>query len=196
MSPTITLTLPVAGTNVGAGLHATNYAAIQALVNGTLDNTNIAALAAIAKSKIKATGAFSAYKSANQTGIVTATNTKVTFNTKEFDVDSWFDSTTNSRYTPLVAGYYRLNVQVYWVTLPVSTNGILMIYKNGAEHKRLDLSIAPEGGALSVGGTVNVQANGSTDYFEVYVFQNSGSNKDLTGGVSATYFQGELIGTS
>lgn len=38
---TITLTSPVAGTEVQAGLHATNYAALQALLNGNLDNANI-----------------------------------------------------------------------------------------------------------------------------------------------------------
>ncbi len=50
--PTITLALPVAGTNIAAGLHATNYAALQTLLNGGLDNTNLAAGAAIAVTKI------------------------------------------------------------------------------------------------------------------------------------------------
>lgn len=50
--PSISLSLPVAGTNIAAGLHATNYAAIQTLLNGGLDNTNIATGAAIAPAKI------------------------------------------------------------------------------------------------------------------------------------------------
>lgn len=39
--PTINLTLPVSGTGITAGLHATNYAAIQALLNGGLDAANL-----------------------------------------------------------------------------------------------------------------------------------------------------------
>ncbi len=51
---TITLTLPVAGTNIAAGLHATNYANLQTLLNGLIDNANIAPAAAIAASKLAA----------------------------------------------------------------------------------------------------------------------------------------------
>ena len=40
--PTINLTLPVAGNGITAGLHATNYAALQALLNGDLDDNNLA----------------------------------------------------------------------------------------------------------------------------------------------------------
>lgn len=50
--PTITLTLPVAGQNILAGLHSTNYANLQTLLNGGLDNTNIAAAAGIVGSKL------------------------------------------------------------------------------------------------------------------------------------------------
>jgi hypothetical protein len=41
----ITLTNPVAGTEITAGLHATNYSALQTLLNGNLDNVNISATA-------------------------------------------------------------------------------------------------------------------------------------------------------
>ena len=38
-----------------------------------------------------------------------ATNTKIVFNAKEFDTANAFDSTTNYRFTPQVAGYYQFN---------------------------------------------------------------------------------------
>lgn len=44
---TITLTSPVASTEIQAGLHATNYSALQTLLNGNLDNTNISASAVL-----------------------------------------------------------------------------------------------------------------------------------------------------
>jgi len=38
----ITLQLPVAGTTIAAGLHSANYTALQTLLNGNLDATNLA----------------------------------------------------------------------------------------------------------------------------------------------------------
>lgn len=43
--PTINLTLPVAGTEIVAGLHATNYTNLQTLLNGALDNSNVSTTA-------------------------------------------------------------------------------------------------------------------------------------------------------
>jgi hypothetical protein len=45
--PTITLEVPVAGTEIEAGLHATNYSDLQTLLNGGLDNSNISASAVL-----------------------------------------------------------------------------------------------------------------------------------------------------
>ncbi len=52
--PSITLTLPTAGTQITAGLHSANYAALQTLLNGGLDNTNVLAAAGIVGSKLQA----------------------------------------------------------------------------------------------------------------------------------------------
>lgn len=51
---TITLTLPVAGNQITAGLHSSNYAAIQSAINGNIENVNIKSNAAIAVSKLAA----------------------------------------------------------------------------------------------------------------------------------------------
>lgn len=53
--PTINLTLPVAGQGVTAGLHATNYAALQSLLNGGLDDDNVDSLAPSKLSQMAAT---------------------------------------------------------------------------------------------------------------------------------------------
>ena len=55
--PSITLTNPVAGTVVAAGLHATNYTALQNLLNGGLDTANWAAGKIFAPSKFMQEGA-------------------------------------------------------------------------------------------------------------------------------------------
>lgn len=54
--PTITLTLPVAGNQITAGLHATNYSALQALLNGGLDQSNISTAATPTMASLTLTG--------------------------------------------------------------------------------------------------------------------------------------------
>lgn len=112
--------------------------------------------------------AFSAYANANQT-ITSNTFTKIQINTEEFDTNSNFDSTTNYRFTPTVAGYYQVNGSVnnYSSTLP--TRLLAVIYKNGTAYKRFF------DGAVSTGtffanseGSALVYLNGSSDYIELY----------------------------
>jgi hypothetical protein len=56
---TISLTSPVAGTTITAGLHATNYTTIQTVINGNLDANNWAAGKIFAPSKLLQEGAAS-----------------------------------------------------------------------------------------------------------------------------------------
>jgi hypothetical protein len=52
--------------------------------------------------------AFSVYSTANQV-TATVTYTKIQLNTENFDTNNNFDSTTNYRFTPTVAGYYQIS---------------------------------------------------------------------------------------
>ena len=52
--------------------------------------------------------AFSAVNTGGQT-FSNGTATKIQFGTEEFDTAGAFDSTTNYRFQPLVAGYYQFN---------------------------------------------------------------------------------------
>jgi hypothetical protein len=78
--------------------------------------------------------AFSAYQSVAQT-IPVSIATKMQFQTKEFDTASAFDSTTNYRFQPTVAGYYQINGAANF-SAGTSNTVIVFIYKNGAEAKR------------------------------------------------------------
>lgn len=134
--------------------------------------------------------AFSVYLASNQT-IANNTATKVTFNTKEFDTNSNFDATTNYRFTPTVAGYYNLMVNIVG---PNSTAGYLysFIYKNGSAVCALastpNISLS-----ASVGGSFLSYANGTTDYFEVYVTQTTGASSVIySGATTSCKFQGFL----
>jgi hypothetical protein len=132
--------------------------------------------------------AFSAYSS-SYTSVATATNTKITFNSESFDTASAFDSTTNSRFTPQVAGYYQFNACL----VSLATTGVsqLLFYKNGvAVSNGAQVGNNAGGVILSVGDLIYL--NGSTDYVEVYMYQTQGSNANM-GSNSAKYaFSGFL----
>lgn len=121
----------------------------------------------------QATGpAVSAYPSATAT-ISSATYTKVILNTEDFDTANAFDSTTNYRFTPLVAGYYQVNLVASMNQVASSsTNSLVALYKNGTLYKT-------GGNANNTGQAANsswsgiVSLNGSTDYIEMYVYTNS-----------------------
>jgi len=131
--------------------------------------------------------AFSAYANASQSIPIT-TYTKITFNAEEFDTASCFDSTTNYRFTPTVAGYYQVN-------LVVASNGNAshwaIIYKNGTGFKYG----APNSAAINIGYgasiSVLIYMNGSTDYIEAYTYIAAAAT--ITNGTANTYFQASMV---
>jgi hypothetical protein len=128
---------------------------------------------------ISGTPAFSVYKSAAQT-LSSATFTKITFNTEEFDTNNNFAS---SAFTPTVAGYYQINGNVSNGT---GTQTVASIYKNGTIYK-------DGNNASSFGAVVStiVYLNGSTDYVELYGYFATGTNTGS--GISSTWFNGSLV---
>ena len=115
--------------------------------------------------------AFQAIRTSSQT-LTANTPAKIQFDTKIFDTNTYYDNTTNYRFTPLVAGKYMviLNGQV---SATWTTGQFLNIYiqKNGTTINGGFSSIYPETGAGSTiqGCTGIVVMNGSTDYIEGWV---------------------------
>ena len=109
--------------------------------------------------------AFSAYNSGTQS-VSGSTDTKVIFNTEEFDTNSNYDNATNYRFTPTVAGYYQFNTNVYHSGAAYAYIN-LKFYKNGSafiEANRISYT-----GQAEINGSGLIYLNGSTDYVEVYV---------------------------
>lgn len=132
--------------------------------------------------------AFSAYVGSAQT-IPFNTATKLQLNTEEFDTAGCFDSTTNYRFTPTVAGYYQFSGQVGYLSTTASELEIF-IYKNGSAVKRGSrFTISGQPPYLTI--STLIYANGTTDYFELYTFT-SGSAVGLEIGSFVNYFQGFL----
>ena len=138
--------------------------------------------------------AFSAYQSSSQS-ISNSTFTKIQLQTKEFDTNSNFDNTTNYRFTPTVAGYYQVSCNINWNFAGSGAIGLSSIYKNGTEFKRCG-EIISNGTNVQASGSALVYMNGSTDYIEMYGFQNSGSSQPPTTGQALTYFQAAMIRTA
>ena len=108
--------------------------------------------------------AFSAYNNGTQS-VSGSTDTKVVFNTEEFDTNSNYDNTTNYRFTPTVAGYYQFNTNVYHSGAAYAYI-TLVFYKNGAALAEVDrISYT---GQAEMNGSALIYLNGSTDYVEVY----------------------------
>lgn len=138
---------------------------------------------------VGATGpAFSAYSTVLQS-VSSATFTKVTLNNEEFDTNNNFDSTTNYRFTPTVAGYYQINAAVVMTGTSV-TRFFCSIYKNGSEYKRgndlLGTGYQPNVSSL-------VYLNGTTDYIELYAWIAGASGLSIGTGTSREiYMNGSM----
>ena len=137
--------------------------------------------------------AFSAYRSGNQS-VTANTWTKVAFNVENFDTANCFDSTTNYRFTPTVAGYYQISISVE-TTSSGQSSGRSNIYKNGSEY--IQGNWIYNTSAFNIDQVSNVSTliyfNGTTDYVEGYALVQSGTSPSITGLSSTTCFTGILI---
>jgi len=132
---------------------------------------------------------FSAYANAAQT-ITTGTFTKLQCNTKVFDTNTYYDATTNYRFTPLVGGYYQVNAA--WYSSTASGQVASVIYKNGSNYQSTGTNGSSVGVILNISTVLFL--NGSTDYIEFYIYQNSGvSFTTLASRSDLNYFNACLI---
>ena len=141
--------------------------------------------------------AFHAYLGANQTA-ADATATKLNINTETYDTDGCFD-TSLYRFTPTEAGKYFVYGNAEWYSTGNTFNfGAARIYKNGALLFSLGNNGNASGGA-QVGKEPSgvVDMNGSTDYLELYVYQDTSDSSSVTmngGNGIGNYFGAYRIG--
>jgi hypothetical protein len=135
--------------------------------------------------------AFSAYNASNQS-ITASTFTKVQGNTKEFDLTTAYDNTTNYRFTPTVAGIYTVLFSVGCGASTAPTRILATVYKNGAEFKRGSDGTFSAAGALKSEGSALIQLNGTTDYIELFTYV-AATTAVVDAGPGVTYFQASLV---
>jgi hypothetical protein len=131
------------------------------------------------------TPAFRAYMGSVQT-ISNASVTKLNFNTESYDTDSNYD-TLNYRFTPTTAGKYLVTASVRLDGAVTITNVQLYINKNGSTYNRSTQGFNGDS-SPTITNTDTIEMNGSSDYIEMYLYHNQGSNLDISGSAESTYF--------
>jgi hypothetical protein len=182
-SGSITLQEPAVAGTTTISLPATSGTALVAPTALTVPNTT---------GTVMVSGnmpAFSAYQSSGQSAN-SGTFTKIQLQTEEFDTASAFDSTTNYRFTPQVAGYYQVSASIQFSFS--SGQNLITIYKNGSRFKDGSFGTGGTDGTTSVVSAL-INLNGSTDYIEVYCYQNTGTAKTTVNGANNTYFQAVMV---
>jgi hypothetical protein len=138
--------------------------------------------------------AFSAYANASGQTITSGSQQKVLFQTEEFDTNNNYASST---FTPTVEGYYQLNAEVRLDGASGTGEMMIILYKNGSEYKRgtnqQGTQIATNFWAMQVSSLV--YANGTSDYFEIYIQQGSGGSVTVTAvnNPAITWFNGCML---
>ena len=138
----------------------------------------------------------------NQT-VSSGVNTKVQFDTEEYDTNNFFDSTTNYRFQPTIAGHYHIScglfVDVSGSTITNITTA--SIYFNGSTSTlgsgRVFLRNGSSGNESEAGGSLSytVYFNGSSDYLEVFGYIAGGGTRSFLGSsiYKASYLNGFLL---
>ena len=103
--------------------------------------------------------------------------TKVQFAYEVADTQGWWDSSTNYRFTPTVAGYYFCNLHCFFAGQSDPNTRFLYIYKNGSSYRDHRQYFADAYDRYDSISDV-VYLNGSSDYVEFYAMD--GSNGTLT----------------
>jgi hypothetical protein len=127
--------------------------------------------------------AFSAVITSSSQSISPNTYVKVQLGTELFDTNNNFDSTTNYRFTPTLAGYYQINasIAISWSTT-TPTGGQGALYKNGSVFYITSFrndSGNPMYGSCNI--TTLVYMNGTTDYLELFGYAVGGTGTVFNG---------------
>ena len=135
---------------------------------------------------------FSAHKNGvDQTGIVTATSTKMTATTEAYDVGGGYDA-ANSKWTPGIVGYAHIDACALWSVALTAGTTTFNLFLNGVMYRQTyrDATATPIQG---VEISLDVPVAAITDYFEIYVYQSSGANKDILGAAQYTWWMGHML---
>lgn len=178
----------------GATLTAVTVAATdKVLIQDASDSSNIKTVTASQLLPTLVPEYIYVYRNTSQT-ITTGTATKIQFDTEITDLASTFDSTTNYRHTPGTAGYYLYTTTLNMTDIKDGGRVIGYMRKNGSNIAFTKAYSSASTADPSVTMTIIASMNGSTDYLEVYIEHDHGSDRSLTGLSYVCYLQGYYLG--
>ena len=106
------------------------------------------------------------------------TQTKMQADTENLDTDNCYDNSTNYRFTPTIAGKYFCYGQVNIQGGTINTIAQIYLRKNGSTVKMSIDRYAGDGDIIAQVQAI-IEFNGSSDYFEAFVRQNTGGAKNM-----------------
>lgn len=183
-SGTVTLTAPLVAGTTTLTLPTANGTVI---TTGSAGGVSQGMLA----TGVAGTGpAFSVYTNDGSGYLNNSVATKVRFNQEIFDTNNCYD-TSNYRFTPNVGGFYSFTCKILNNFSPPGQL-ILYLYKNGGVIAELQqTTIAQQANGFGV--SYLTSANGTTDYFEIYYYQDKGGGQSIYTGAQQTYWTGHMI---
>ena len=140
-------------------------------------------------------GVFDVQHGSSAQSFPVTTWTKIQLKSEIADLDNLFDSSTNYRYTPQVAGWYYVTAHFILTGMNGESHEMYTaIYKNGSSAIK-----AHGGGREGYGGFAQadvygfVQMNGSSDYLEAWGWQNNSSSSARDVSTDYTRMVGFLV---
>lgn len=140
---------------------------------------------------------FSAYRSSTPGGqtILAGDENVIGFDTEEFDSTGAYDPTT-FRFTPQTAGAYHFSAAAYCQGINDGEFVAIRIRKNGTAiaSNSAAMSAPVMAGDMAMHVSRTAYANGSTDFFDVTVYNATGSSLNVGTDLMNTFFSGFFIG--
>jgi len=134
--------------------------------------------------------------------VAMTTRTKVQFKYELADLDGLFDNSTNYRYTPQVAGWYWINMNIS-INNGAGVSHLMTAYldKNGSQYATFeggggggahpDYKRYGDNNSISISSII--EFNGSSDYVEGYVYQANASSASRNLDNLSTTMMGYLV---
>jgi hypothetical protein len=158
---------------LGTRVSATELARTTLLASSTGSTINFSSaptvFSTVPGAKLSTVGpAFSAYRATSNQSVSSGVDTKVALSAELFDTGGCFDSTTNYRFTPNVAGYYAVAFAVNMGVGSGMSGALARIKKNGTPFAYGSFAAGDGNLNTVVVGQKLIYMDGSTDYLELF----------------------------
>ncbi len=109
--------------------------------------------------------------------ITTATQTKIEFDSVNYDIDNEWDETTNYRFTATTTGYYAVSCAISFQALDDTDAAIVIIDVNGVNTVQVNVYAAKNAGSPGIGYAKDLYLE-ANDYVEFIGYHDYGSNRN------------------